>query len=171
MKKFLKTIKPWHIYFFLVTIVIFFVIRLINLNGLPVFVDEAIYIRWAQIMKSEPTLRFLPLQDGKQPLFMWSMIPMFKLLKDPVIAGRVLSVLAGFGTFLGLTTLSFLLFSSIKISLCQACVSRFRYWPTSKPTYRPTMPTTASPSNNLRNDTIRRLNSSRRQREDVGIGS
>ena len=117
MKKFLKTIKPWHIYFFLVTIVIFFVIRLINLNGLPVFVDEAIYIRWAQIMKSEPTLRFLPLQDGKQPLFMWSMIPMFKLLKDPVIAGRVLSVLAGFGTFLGLTTLSFLLFSSIKISL------------------------------------------------------
>ena len=117
MKKFLKKIKPWHIASLTVTIVVFFVIRLVNLNGLPVFVDEAIYIRWAQIMRSEPTLRFLPLQDGKQPLFMWSMIPFFKLLKDPVIAGRVLSILAGLGTLLGLTTISYLLFSSLHLSL------------------------------------------------------
>ena len=113
MKKFLKTIKTWHIVSLAVIFIIFFALRLINLNGLPVFVDEAIYIRWAQIMRSEATLRFLPLQDGKQPLFMWSMIPMFKVFADPVIAGRVLSVLAGFGSLLGLTTLSFLLFSSM----------------------------------------------------------
>ncbi|MBU1070910.1 glycosyltransferase family 39 protein [Patescibacteria group bacterium] len=112
--------KLWHTIALTATIVAFFVLRLINLNGLPVFVDEAIYIRWAQVMRSEPTLRFLPLQDGKQPLFMWAMIPMFKIFNDPVIAGRVLSVLAGFGTLLGLTTLSFLLFSSLKISLLTA---------------------------------------------------
>lgn len=120
MKKFLKTIKPWHVITLTITIVVFFVIRLINLNGLPVFVDEAIYIRWAQVMRSEPTLRFLPLQDGKQPLFMWSMIPFFKLLKDPVIAGRVLSIMAGFGSLLGITTLSYLLFTSINLSLLTA---------------------------------------------------
>jgi 4-amino-4-deoxy-L-arabinose transferase-like glycosyltransferase len=120
MKKFLKTIKTWHIVSLAVIFIIFFALRLINLNGLPVFVDEAIYIRWAQIMRSEATLRFLPLQDGKQPLFMWSMIPMFKVFADPVIAGRVLSVLAGFGSLLGLTTLSFLLFSSLKVSLLTA---------------------------------------------------
>jgi hypothetical protein len=120
MKNFLKTIKPWHIYSFLAIIATFFIVRLINLNGLPVFVDEAIYIRWAQVMKSEPTLRFLPLQDGKQPLFMWAMIPVFKVIKDPVIAGRVLSVFAGFGSLLGLTALSYLLFSSIRASLLTA---------------------------------------------------
>jgi 4-amino-4-deoxy-L-arabinose transferase-like glycosyltransferase len=120
MKKLLKTIKPWHIASLTATIVVFFVIRLINLNGLPVFVDEAIYIRWAQVMRSEPTLRFMPLQDGKPPLFMWSMIPFFKLLKDPVIAGRVLSIMAGFGSLLGLTTLSYLLFTSINLSLLTA---------------------------------------------------
>lgn len=120
MKKFLKKIKPKHVIALVVIFIIFFVLRLINLNGLPVFVDEAIYIRWAQVMRSEPTLRFLPLQDGKQPLFMWSMIPMFKVFADPVIAGRILSVLAGFGSLLGLTTLSYLLFSSIHVSLLTA---------------------------------------------------
>lgn len=122
MKSFFKKInlEPWHLITFFATIVAFFVIRLINLNGLPVFVDEAIYIRWAQVMRSEPTLRFLPLSDGKQPLFMWFMIPAFKFFKDPVIAGRVLSVFAGFGSLLGLTTLSFLLFSSIQVGLLTA---------------------------------------------------
>lgn len=122
MKKFLKTIKlkPWHLYSLTVTIVIFFVIRLVNLNGLPVFVDEAIYIHWAQIMKAEPTLRFLPLQDGKQPLFMWILMPIFKIIKDPLIAGRLLSVFAGLGSLLGLTVLSFLLFNSILVSLTTA---------------------------------------------------
>ncbi|MBN1169248.1 hypothetical protein JXA63_05150, partial [Candidatus Woesebacteria bacterium] len=43
-------------------------LRIYNLNELPIFGDEAIYIRWAQIMRNEPTLRFIPLSDGKQPL-------------------------------------------------------------------------------------------------------
>ena len=52
-------------------IIVFFLFRLINLTILPIFADEAIYIRWSQVMKAEPTLRFLPLSDGKQPLFVW----------------------------------------------------------------------------------------------------
>jgi 4-amino-4-deoxy-L-arabinose transferase-like glycosyltransferase len=117
LKKITKQIKPWHLVSLFSIFILFFIIRLINLNGLPVFVDEAIYVRWAQVMKSEPTLRFLPQSDGKQPLFMWSMIPAFKVISDPVMAGRILSVLAGFGSLLGLVTLSFLLFASIPLSL------------------------------------------------------
>lgn len=84
----------------------YFILRLPNLTLLPVFADEAIYIRWAQVMKSEPTLRFLPLMDGKTPLFMWVMMPVFKVFNDPLFAGRILSVGSGFITLLGLFMLS-----------------------------------------------------------------
>ena len=45
-------------------IVIYFLLRLPNLTLQPIFADEAIYVRWAQIAKAEPTLRFISLQDG-----------------------------------------------------------------------------------------------------------
>lgn len=79
----------------------FFSVRLPNLTYQPIFADEAIYIRWAQVMKVEPTLRFLPLQDGKTPLFMWAMMPLLSIFKDPLFAGRFLSVLSGLITLAG----------------------------------------------------------------------
>lgn len=88
----------------------FFLLRLPNLTLQPIFADEAIYIRWAQVMKSEPTLRFLPLSDGKTPLFMWAMIPLFKIFADPLFAGRFLSILSGFITFLGVIVLGWKVF-------------------------------------------------------------
>jgi len=42
----------------------YFILRLPNLTLQPIFADEAIYIRWAQVMRAESTLRFLPLSDG-----------------------------------------------------------------------------------------------------------
>lgn len=83
----------------------YFGVRLPNLTLQPIFADEAIYIRWAQVMRSEPTLRFVSLTDGKTPLFMWTMIPMFKLVPDPLIAGRLLAVFSGFGTLVGVLVL------------------------------------------------------------------
>lgn len=91
---------------------IFFLLRLVNLTILPVFADEAIYIRWAQVMKAEETLRFLPLSDGKQPLFMWVMMGFLKVIKDPLFAGRMLSVFSGLGSLVGLYLLSFSLFKN-----------------------------------------------------------
>lgn len=100
---------------------LYFLTRLINLDTIPVFADEAIYIRWAQIMKNEPTLRFLPLSDGKQPLFMWLIIPFLKFVSDPVIAGRLTSVAAGFGTLVGLLALVWYItrsrFSAVLVAL------------------------------------------------------
>ena len=80
-----------------IILVFYFLSRLINLNSLPVFGDEAIYVRWAQIIKSVDTLRFIPLTDGKQPLFMWLNAILLKFIADPLIAGRLISVLAGAG--------------------------------------------------------------------------
>jgi len=99
-----------------------FFTRLYHLTILPVFADEAIYVRWAQVMRAEETLRFLPLSDGKQPLFMWLIIPFFKMFSDPLFAGRFVSVLAGLGTLVGISLLSFLLFKSVKVSLAAAVI-------------------------------------------------
>ena len=106
-------------YLILVAILIlgYFVTRLINLTGIPVFCDEAIYIRWAQIMRAVQSLRFIPLSDGKQPLFMWLIIPFLKIFSDPLVAGRIVSVLSGLGTMVGMGVLSYLLFKKKEISL------------------------------------------------------
>jgi hypothetical protein len=101
-------------------IILFFLLRTIRLTGLPIFADEAIYIRWAQVMKAESTLRFLPLSDGKQPLFMWSAIAFLKIFSDPLFAGRFLSVLTGLASMVGIMLLSYQLFKSKKVSLLAA---------------------------------------------------
>lgn len=103
-------------------IVLLYFVRLYNLTLQPVFADEAIYIRWAQVMRAEETLRFLPLSDGKQPLFMWVMIPFLKVLGDPLFAGRILSVMSGFGTLVGVFVLSQLLFKRRNVSLVASFV-------------------------------------------------
>jgi len=95
----------------------YFLTRIVNLTVIPVFCDEAIYIRWAQIMRAVQSLRFIPLSDGKQPLFMWLVIPFLKIFSDPLAAGRMVSILAGFGTMIGVGVLSYSLFKKKEISL------------------------------------------------------
>jgi len=107
----------WFIIAGLAVLTCFFLVRLFNLTILPIFADEAIYIRWSQVMRAEPTLRFLPLSDGKQPLFMWMTIPFLKVFSDPLVAGRMLSVLAGLGSLIGLWFLSKELFKNKWVSL------------------------------------------------------
>lgn len=121
MKIIKKIFGYWLFGFFGVSVfVIAFFLRLYNLTRLPIFVDEAIYVRWAQVMKAESTLRFLPLSDGKQPLYMWSVIPFLKVFSDPLFAGRFVSVITGMATLIGVAYLSYLLFRSKKITLISA---------------------------------------------------
>src|SRR3972149_10532537 len=107
MKKFLTEWKTTIIACFVVLLAAF-ALRAYNLNYLPIFGDEAIYIRWAQVMRAEATLRFLPLSDGKQPLFMWVVIPFLKLFSDPLFTGRAVSAFAGIGTVLGIFLATYL---------------------------------------------------------------
>lgn len=78
-------------------VLFYFFSRIQNLTSIPVFCDEAIYIRWAQIIQSEDTLRFVPQSDGKQPLFMWINAITLKVFPDPLVSGRIISVFSGFG--------------------------------------------------------------------------
>lgn len=100
-----------------ILILCLFCFRFVNITRLPIFADEAIYIRWSQVMKSEETLRFLPLSDGKQPMFMWVMIATLKAISDPLVAGRIVSVFTGLGTLVGICLLTWLLFKNIKVAL------------------------------------------------------
>lgn len=85
-----------------IAITLYLLSRISNLTTIPVFADEAIYIRWSQIIKNVETLRFIPLTDGKQPLFMWLTVPFFKLSSDPLFAARLLSVFSGLGNLLAI---------------------------------------------------------------------
>lgn len=68
---------------------------------LPVFADEAIYIRWAQLIADDPLrYAFFPMNDGKTPLFFWLLAPFMKLSIDPLFAARMLSSIFGLGTAL-----------------------------------------------------------------------
>jgi hypothetical protein len=97
---------------------LYFTSRYSNLSSLPVFADEAIYVRWSQVIKNVETLRFIPLNDGKQPLFMWITVPFLSLFSDPLVAGRSVSIFSGFITMITLVlTFSLILhhFSSPKL--------------------------------------------------------
>jgi len=94
---------------------VYFLTRLYRLNILPVFCDEAIYVRWAQIMKSVPSLWSVPLSDGKQPLFIWFVVPLLGFFPDPLFAGRLVSVLAGLLTMVGVGVLSWSAFRKREI--------------------------------------------------------
>ena len=89
--------------------IIYFATRLYNLNSLPIFVDEAIYSRWAQIALHDASWRFISLTDGKQPLFIWVAMPFLHFIKDPLIATRLVSVFCGYLTIIGLWYAGFLL--------------------------------------------------------------
>lgn len=104
-----KHTSKWPLLVLLLALIVFFGLRLPSLTRIPVFVDEAIYIRWSQIMRNEPSLRFLPLSDGKQPLFMWATMPSLKLFSDPLVAGRMVSVVAGVMSLFGIAFFTYIL--------------------------------------------------------------
>jgi 4-amino-4-deoxy-L-arabinose transferase-like glycosyltransferase len=102
-------VKKYFIPILLLTL--FFATRLVNLNSLPIFTDEAIYIRWGDVALRDAFHRFISLEDGKQPLFIWLMLPLLKLISDPLIAGRLVSVFAGFFSLAGIYLVAKRLFS------------------------------------------------------------
>ncbi len=84
-------------YFWMILIIIIYLsFRLLNLVGLPVFADEAIYIRWSQlILDNGWEYVFFPVNDGKTALFIWQLVPFLAFNFDPLWMARFLSVLGG----------------------------------------------------------------------------
>lgn len=92
----------------------YFFLRLIFLDRLPIFTDEAIYTRWAQIALNDSNWRFISLTDGKQPMFVWAAVIFMKFIRDPLLAARLVSVVSGFFTLIGLYFLTLELFRNKK---------------------------------------------------------
>ena len=97
--------------FWLFLIPLYFITRVVNLKVIPIFTDEAIYSYWAQVALHDPANRFISLEDGKQPLFIWLAAIFQKFIEDPLIASRLVSVFAGFGSLIGIYILSSSLFN------------------------------------------------------------
>jgi len=106
--------------FFIILLIGYFFVHLYQPTKLPVFADESIYIRWAQLIIDDwRQYLFFPLNDGKTPLFVWSLVPFLLLVKDQLLAGRLLSILIGAAQ----GCVAFLLSKKIKISTSIAAVA------------------------------------------------
>ncbi len=71
-------------------------LHLVGLARFPVFADESIYIRWAQLIHDDwMRYLFFPLNDGKTPLFMWLVALAAPVYSDQLVAARLVSVIAG----------------------------------------------------------------------------
>lgn len=82
------------LFYILAILALYLLSRLLFLTRLPIFFDEAIYIRWSQQgLKGGQFL--ISLLDGKPPLHIWALMPFLAIIKDPLLAGRLLSVVAG----------------------------------------------------------------------------
>lgn len=82
-------------------VLVYIALTFSNLTKLPMFVDEALYLRWGQIAGADATWRFVSLTDGKQPLYTWAVVPFMSYFGDPLYGGRFVSALCGLFTLLG----------------------------------------------------------------------
>jgi 4-amino-4-deoxy-L-arabinose transferase-like glycosyltransferase len=99
-------------------IILYLFTRLYHLTTfLPIFTDEAIYIHWSQVALNDANWRFISLTDGKQPMYVWIALISLKFIHDPLFAGRLVSVLAGFFSMIGTFFLGRELFRNTKIGL------------------------------------------------------
>ncbi len=96
---------------------LYFGLRLFHLMQLQMFTDEAIYTRWSQIARFDPNWRFISLTDGKQPSFIWLTMITMRFFNEPLLAGRMVSVGAGFLSMIGMFFLGKEIFKSTKIGI------------------------------------------------------
>jgi 4-amino-4-deoxy-L-arabinose transferase-like glycosyltransferase len=98
----------------------YLLLRLLNVQTFPIFTDEAIYIRWAQIAGTDPNWFFISLTDGKQPLFVWLASVFMKFTTDPLVGARLVSVVAGLFSMVGLYLVARELFQNRRIGFVAA---------------------------------------------------
>src|SRR6185312_5122699 len=110
----------FEIIFAVVTSFFYFLLRLTHIMSLPLFTDEAIYTRWSQIARNDAAWRFISLTDGKQPMYVWWDMVFMHFIHDPLLAGRLVSVLTGFITVVGLFLLGREIFKNKWVGLITA---------------------------------------------------
>ena len=110
------------ILFFVGLSALYFITRLYNIMELPLFTDEAIYTRWSQIARYDAAWRFISLTDGKQPSFVWIDMVFMRIVSDPLLAGRLVSVVSGFFGMVGIFFLAKEIFKNQKVGTLAAII-------------------------------------------------
>lgn len=103
----LHSVYKKEIIFAIFLLSLYLITRLISLTNIPIFTDEAIYLRWAQIASGDANWRLISLTDGKQPLFIWLAAISMRIISDPLIAGRLVSVGSGLFGVVGMLFLGY----------------------------------------------------------------
>ncbi len=80
----------------------YFLSRLPFLTKLPIFNDEAIYLDWGWKSLHTSAGLFYSLYDAKPPLLIWIFGIFESVIGSPLFAGRLVSVLAGLLTLIGI---------------------------------------------------------------------
>jgi hypothetical protein len=102
------------------------VLHLLSLTSLPIFADEAIYIRWTQLIIDDwQQYLFFPLNDGKTPLQFWLMIPWQFLPIDQLASARLFSVFVGFLQIISMVWVVSLFGGKFKSKLLAAAFTAF----------------------------------------------
>ncbi len=80
--------------FLIIASCLYFLSRFYRLLSLPIFIDEALYLRMTQdlIHKGQIWISF---SDGKEPLFFWVQSLFLRIFADPLLGGRFFAVLSG----------------------------------------------------------------------------
>lgn len=91
--------------FFPFIFVLYFVTRLPNLFSLPIFLDEALYLRMTNDLVSKGQI-WVSFTDGKEPLYFWFNSFWVSLPADRLLASRFFSTLSGFGILVFATLLT-----------------------------------------------------------------
>src|SRR3990167_4627636 len=91
--------------------ILYVITRFVNIQVIPIFTDEAIYTYWSKVALNDPANRFISLEDGKQPIFIWLAAVFQKFIEDPLIASRLVSAFAGIGSLIGIYFVSKELFN------------------------------------------------------------
>lgn len=97
------------------------------LEMFPILVDESIYLRWAEIIDHQGEW-FISLLDGKQPLQYW-LLTFFRKASDgdPLFAARLLSVIVGLMSTVGIYALGKRLASETAGLIAAALYAFFPY--------------------------------------------
>ncbi len=82
--------------------VVYLLTRLINLTKLPIFNDEAIYLDWGWKSLHTSAGLFYSLYDAKPPFLIWIFGIFESVINSPLFMGRLVSVLAGALTLVGI---------------------------------------------------------------------
>ena len=77
------------------------IIKLININLIPIFGDEAVHLYFAEIISKNPALFLNSLEFGVYPIFIWLLSILMKVSFysiDPLILGRATNIFIDFFT-------------------------------------------------------------------------